>query len=122
MSQSIETAAQQANENPAAIDAAVDASLSKSSPADPVQQQLQNHETWLQSLMDRLTAVEQSMTRFQPLISTVETIAAGTIPGAAPVINRISSLESFAQDMVNVLQTHFSGKLNLPAAPETPKA
>ena len=100
MSQSIETAAQQASESPEAVDQAVAASLSQPAPADPVQQQINAHAKLLQSLIDRVSEAEA-------LLATLETGA----------LSRLDRLEGFSSDLIGSLQSHFSGKLALPEAP-----
>ena len=100
MNQSIETAAQQASESPEAVDRAVAASLSQPAPADPVQQQLLSHSGMLESLMAR--------------ISEAEAVLASLETGA---LSRLDRLEGFSSDLIESLQSHFSGKLALPPAP-----
>lgn len=106
MSQSIETAAQQASESPEAVDRAVAASMSQPAPADPVQQQLLSHSGMLESLMSRISELEA-------IVATMEAKASGTADA------RLAELEGFAVNLVGSLQNHFSGKLALPAAPNS---
>ncbi len=57
----------------------------------------------------------------QPLLSTVETLASATVPGAAPVINAVTELQQVVGDLIGSIDTHFgSGKIALPPVPTAP--
>lgn len=56
--------------------------------------------------------------RAQPLLSVLEESAAATVPGAAPVINAVTELQSIVTDIIGAVDGHFGpGKIGLPAAP-----
>lgn len=61
------------------------------------------------------------MQRAQPLLETVETLAANTVPGAAPVVNAVSELQQIVTDFIGAVDNHFGpGKIALPPAPTAP--
>lgn len=121
-SSNIETAAAAATDNPEAVTAAVQQSHATAAPADPVNQQLAQHSSLLGNLSSRVSDFEAFMQKLGPLVGTLEQVAAGTIPGAMAVIERVDALEGFAADLIGSLNTHFSSKLALPDAPKAAPA
>jgi ABC-type transporter Mla subunit MlaD len=93
----IEQVAQAAVNYPDAVTSAVQSSHATAAPTDPVEQRMAQIETFIQ--------------RWQPVLQMAETMLSTAVPETAPVISRVSQIETWADDLLN----HFQHKI--PALP-----
>jgi hypothetical protein len=116
MSDSLQTAA--AAMTPEAVDAAVAASHAAPAPADEFGQFQSEMRTWMDRI-ERFVAEAGSFIDFaEPVIKAgASVVAPSAAPEVAAVLDRVSALEGFANDLSGALNTHFQGKIALPAAP-----
>lgn len=82
---------------PELVTAAVAASQAAAAPADPLEQRLQ--------------AIETTVATYAPVLQMVQSMIGAAVPGAAPVVNRLTELEQWAAAIV----AHLGSKA--PAAP-----
>ena len=79
-------------------------------PADPVQ-------AALAEFSQRLATVEAALGILSPVISEGLTVAGALVPGASPVIGKIAEIGGVLTDLISTLNTHYQGKVSLPAPP-----
>lgn len=77
-------------------------------PSDPVEKAVSD-------LTARIQAAEAVLSKWAPLISIVEGMASTFVPGAGPVITDVNQVGLVVNDLILSLNTHFGGKIALPA-------
>jgi len=103
-----------AGDNPEALAAAVQ--QRNDAPAPPSEFAQFMHEA-----RRRFEQLEGFVKQAGPLIAAIEPLVASTLPGGsamASVVDRLGALEGFASDLLGAFDAHFSGKIDLPAAPD----
>lgn len=98
------------------LKAAVEAKNSAAAPPDEFGQFMEHVRGFMTEVRQRLGQVEQVASAVAPLVEA----GASRIPGGAivsTVLDRISGIEQFANDLFGALDKHWAGKLAIPTPP-----